>query len=80
MIAGVSVDIVIPSTYGIQGHEITRNIRIYQSANQEGYEAPTLTPPQVKDSNLGIYKTVIYLCAEVPHDLPEGKRPKPNKL
>ena len=48
--------------------------------NQKGNEAPTLTPPWVKDSNLGRYITVVYLCAQVPHEIPEGQRPKPSNI
>ena len=36
----------------------------------EGDEAPTLTPPWIKNSNIDSSKTVIHLCAEVPHDIP----------
>ena len=43
---------------------------IDQSVKQKGYEAPMLTSPQVKNINLDSEKTIIYLCAEVPHELP----------
>ena len=60
--------------------EVTWNTRIYQIVNQKCNKAPTLTPHRIKDSNLGRYNTVVQLCDEVPHELPEGKSPKPNKL
>ena len=69
-----------PRTSGSQGHKFTSSTSIYQSINQTRNEAPTLIPPRVKNSNLGIYNTVIQLCAEVPHKLPKGRRPKPIKL
>ena len=78
--SGVYAGIVRPRTYGGQGHKVTRNTRIYQSVNQKGGESPTLTPHRVKDSNLGGYITIVHLCDEVPHKLPEGQRPKPIKL
>ena len=37
------------------------------------------TPPCV-DNNLIRYKTVVRLCAEVPHKFPEGRRAKAIKL
>ena len=39
-----------------------------------------ITPPWNKDINLGRYNTAIRLCADVPRELPEGQRPKPNQL
>ena len=63
-------DRVLSWTQGSQGPEVTRNTRIYQSVKQKGDEAPTISPPRVKDSNLDIQKTVICLCTEVPPDLP----------
>ena len=39
-----------------------------------------ITPPWVKNSNLDSYKTVIYLCAEVPHELHKMAKAKPIKL
>ena len=51
--AGVRAERVRPRTSGSQGHKVTGNTRIDQSVNQRGNEAPTLTPPRVKDSNLG---------------------------
>ena len=71
---------VRPRTYGSQDHEVPSNTRIYQSINQKGNEGPTLTPPWVKNINLGSYITAVHLCADVPHELPEGQRPKPNKI
>ena len=41
---------------------------------------PTLTPTQVKYSNLCIYIVVVHLCAEIPHKLPEEQSLKPNNL
>ena len=73
-------DIVRTRNYGSQGHEVTSNTRIDQSINQAGNEAPTRIPPRVKNSNLGSYNTVVHLCAEVPHNIPEGRRAKPIKL
>ena len=70
-------DRVRSRTWGVQGHEVTRNTLIYQILNQTGNEAPTLIPPWVKNSNLGSKKTVVQFCAEVPQELPEGQRPKP---
>ena len=37
----------------------------------KGDEAPTLTPPLVKNGNLDSYITDIHLCAEVPHKIPK---------
>ena len=45
-------DRVLIWTYSIQGHKVTRNTQIDQILNPKGREAPTLTPPQVKNSNL----------------------------
>ena len=73
-------DRVIPSTYDGQVHEVTSNTQIYQSVNQKCNEAPTLTPYQVKYSNLGSYNIVVRLCSEVPHELPKRQRPKPLNL
>ena len=53
-----------------QDHKVTSNTLIDHSVKQKGDEAPTLTPPRVKTINLDSYKTVIKLCAEVPHKLP----------
>ena len=69
-----------PRTQVIQGHKVASNTRIEQSVNHTGNEAPTFIPPWVKNSNLGSQKTVVHLCAEVPHELPNGRRPKPIKL
>ena len=76
----MSANIFIPRTKGFQGHEVTSNTWIDQSVNHKGDESPTLTPPRLKDINLGSYNNVVHLCVEVPHDLPEGQIPKPNKL
>ena len=73
-------DIVRPRTYGGQGHEVTGNTMIDQSVNQTGNESPTLIPTWFKTSTLGSYKTVVTLCAEVPHKLPKEQRPKSIKL
>ena len=44
------------------------------------YEESMLTPPRVKNINLGSYKTDVHLFPEVPHDIPEVWRLKPIKL
>ena len=67
---------VIPSTWGIQVHEVTSNTWIDQSVNQKRNEAPTIIPPWSKDINLGRLITIVYFCDEGEHDLPEGQRPK----
>ena len=77
---GARTDRVIPRTLGRQFHKVTSNTRIDQIFNQIGNEAPTLIPPWVKNSNIGSSKTVIHLCAEVTHELPERRRPKPIKI
>ena len=71
---------VLPRTSGIQGHEVNINTQIDQSVNHKWGEAPTHTPPWFKDGNLVSYITAVHLCAEVPHKLPEGQRPKPIKV
>ena len=50
----MSADRIIPMTWGSQGHEVTSNTWVYQRVKQKGGEAPTLTSPHFKDSNLGI--------------------------
>ena len=73
-------DKVRQRTYGTQDHNVTINTRIYQSVNQKGNEAPTLTPPWFKASNLVRCITVVNLCAKVPQKLPYGQSHKPIKL
>ena len=51
---GVRADIVRPRTEVSQGHKVTSNTWIDQSVNQKNNEEPTLTPPWVKNSNIGI--------------------------
>ena len=67
-------------TWVSQGHEVTSNNWIDRSVNKKENKSPMLTPTRVKDSNIGSYITIVYLCAEVPHKLLEGQRPKPIKL
>ena len=67
-------------TWSIQGRNVTRNNLIDQSINQKGKEAPTITPPWVKDSNICRYITTVHLCAEVPHEVAGGQKTKHNKL
>ena len=67
---------VLPRNQGIQGHEVNINTQICQSINQKGDEAHTLTPPWFKNSNIYSQKTVIHLCAEVPHELPRRAKGK----
>ena len=74
------VDRFRPRTYCSQGCKVTRNTRIYQSINQKCNEAPMINLPWFKDSNIGSYNVAVNLCAEVPHELPEGQRLKYNKL
>ena len=73
-------DRFIPRTQSIQGHEVSSNNQTHQSVNQTGKEAHKLIPNWAKNSNIGRQKTVVHLCAEVPHELPEGRRSKPIKL
>ena len=68
------------STCLTRSEERRWGITVDQRVNQKGNEAPTLTPPWFKESNIDSYITPIHLCAEVTHNLPEGKIPKPNKL
>ena len=59
-----------------QGLRVSKDQRL----NQKGNEAYNITPTWVKDINIARYKTAVHLCAEVPHELPEGQMMKPNKL
>ena len=67
---------VLPKTQVIQFHYVTSTTRIFQSVNQKGGEAPTLNPLWVKNSNIYSQKTVIHLCAGVPHELPIREKGK----
>ena len=70
-------DTVRPRTWGSQGHKVTSNTQIDQSVNHTGNGSSILIYPRFKNSNLGSENTVVHLCSEVPHELPEGRRPKP---
>ena len=69
--AGVPAYRVRLRTKFSQSQKVTSNTWIDQSVNQKGNELPTLTPPWLKDINLGSFNNVVHLCDEVPHELPE---------
>ena len=78
--SGVCVERVRPRNLDIQDHKVTSNTCIKQNINHKEDGAPMITPPLFKYSNIGSYKTVVHVCAEVPHKIPKGQSPKPNNI